>query len=266
MELGQKLKEARVEAGLSQRQLCGDVITRNMLSQIEHGTARPSMQTLQYLAARLGKTVGFFLGEETVSDNQTLMAQARSAYGRGDLAEVRAVLTLFRQPDTTFDLEYRFLYASALLAAAEEAAEGGKDRYARDLLDQAGTLTEGFAGLERRRLLLLGKFTRDGVGELCARLPDLDEELFLRARAALEGGDTRRGLALLDAMEDRESGQWQLLRGRLLLEAGDYAGATQHLLLAEEDFPETVPLLERCFRELGDYQQAYLYACKGRAG
>ena len=33
--LGQRLKEARIEAGLSQRQLCGDTITRNMLSQIE---------------------------------------------------------------------------------------------------------------------------------------------------------------------------------------------------------------------------------------
>ena len=54
MELGQKLRLARQEAGLSQRQLCGEVITRNMLSQIENGTAKPSMETLRYLAGRLG--------------------------------------------------------------------------------------------------------------------------------------------------------------------------------------------------------------------
>ena len=53
MELGEKLLRARQEAGLSQRQLCGDVITRNMLSRIEHGTARPSMDTLQYLVGRV---------------------------------------------------------------------------------------------------------------------------------------------------------------------------------------------------------------------
>ena len=40
MELGEKIRQARLEAGLSQRALCGDVITRNMLSQIE--TALPS--------------------------------------------------------------------------------------------------------------------------------------------------------------------------------------------------------------------------------
>ena len=43
MTLGEKIKQARQEAGLSQRQLCGDAITRNMLSQIENGSARPSM-------------------------------------------------------------------------------------------------------------------------------------------------------------------------------------------------------------------------------
>ena len=45
MELGEKLRLARLEAGMTQRQLCGDEITRNMLSQIENGTARPSMRS-----------------------------------------------------------------------------------------------------------------------------------------------------------------------------------------------------------------------------
>jgi transcriptional regulator with XRE-family HTH domain len=60
MELGEKLRQARLEAGLSQRQLCGEEITRNMLSLIENGSAKPSMKTLQYLAARLGKASAIF--------------------------------------------------------------------------------------------------------------------------------------------------------------------------------------------------------------
>ena len=77
MDFGEKLKQARLEAGLSQRQLCGDVITRNMLSQIESGKARPSMATLQYLAGKLGKPVGYFLEEDIVlSPNIALMEQA----------------------------------------------------------------------------------------------------------------------------------------------------------------------------------------------
>jgi len=34
---------------------------------------------------------------------------------------------------------------------------------------------------------------------------------------------------------------------------------------AEKHFPDLVfPRMERCFRELGDFQQAYAYACKQR--
>ena len=53
MELGEKLRQARLEAGLSQRQLCGERITRNMLSQIEHGSARPSMDPSKNLATQV---------------------------------------------------------------------------------------------------------------------------------------------------------------------------------------------------------------------
>ena len=39
---------------MTQSELAGDAITRNMLSLIESGTASPSVKTLQYLAERLG--------------------------------------------------------------------------------------------------------------------------------------------------------------------------------------------------------------------
>ena len=81
MHLGEKLRLARQEAGLSQRELCGDRITRNMLSQIENGSASPSVSTLRFLAQRLGKPVSFFLEEETVtSPSQAVMQKARQAF------------------------------------------------------------------------------------------------------------------------------------------------------------------------------------------
>ena len=92
MELGEKLRAARLEQGLSQRALCGEKITRNMLSRIEHGAARPSMQTLQYLAQRLGKPVSFFLEEAAVTPNQVAMAKARAAFARGSFREAMLFL------------------------------------------------------------------------------------------------------------------------------------------------------------------------------
>ena len=40
--------------------------------------------------------------------------------------------------------------------------------------------------------------------------------------------------------------------------------AAQHLELVETVYSEAIPLLEACFRELGDYRRAYEYACKQR--
>ena len=39
MTLGQKLKKARLDRGLTQSQVVGDRITRNMLSQLENDLA-----------------------------------------------------------------------------------------------------------------------------------------------------------------------------------------------------------------------------------
>ena len=80
MDIGNKLRQARLDAGLSQRQLCGDQVTRNMLSLIESGKARPGMDTLSYFAKILGKPMSYFWEEEAVlSPNQQVMEQAEKA-------------------------------------------------------------------------------------------------------------------------------------------------------------------------------------------
>ena len=52
-ELGRRLKEARLARRMTQSEVVGDFITRNMLSQIESGSAMPSVKTLEYLSKRL---------------------------------------------------------------------------------------------------------------------------------------------------------------------------------------------------------------------
>ena len=137
MTLGEKIKAARLESGLSQRQLCGDAITRNMLSQIEHGSANPSVATLRYLAQRLGKPVSYFLQEQVAdSSNAQIMEQARLAYGRRDAAGVLQALADYRQPDGLFDQEQRYLFALAALDRAEQLLSGQAGGEAAALLER----------------------------------------------------------------------------------------------------------------------------------
>lgn len=266
MTLGEKLRQARLEAGLSQRQLCGGEVTRNMLSQIENGAAQPSMGTLAYFAARLGKPVSFFLEEEAVcSPNQELMARARAAYEAGKGADVVEMLRSYRKPDPLFDAEAQLLGRLGTLQAAETALEKDQAGYAAALLEESWVGGYCAGMLERKRLLLLARARPKQAGRICSRLPDLDEELLLRARAALEEDAPQRGLRYLEAAQDREAPLWNLLRGQLYLKELQFAEAAQCLRKAEAVYPDKcVGLLEICYRELGDFRQAYYYACKGK--
>ncbi len=262
MEIGQKLRQARQEMGLSQRQLCQELITRNMLSQIENGSARPSMEVLCTLAARLGKPVSFFLEEQVVvSANQEVMADARQAFDQKNWGKALEILESYRRPDGVFDGERALMGALCCLHMAQVALEEGKRPYALQLLQRCGefgaeTAYYG-AALERQRKLLLARVQKD------AEVPGVDQELLLMAQRALDDGDGHRAAALLAAVEDQRGGDWNLLRGRACFVLGQYREAAEFLHRAEGVYPEeTGKALEICYRELEDYKMAYYYATK----
>ena len=54
-----------------------------------------------------------------------------------------------------------------------------------------------------------------------------------------------------------------LLRGKTHLIRGQFTKAAVCFLRVEDVYPqECWPLLEQCYRELGNYEKAYEYACK----
>ena len=65
MNIGKKIKELRTKKLMTQSELAGDVITRNMLSCIENGSATPSLATLRHIAAKLGVSMGYLLADES---------------------------------------------------------------------------------------------------------------------------------------------------------------------------------------------------------
>src|SRR5438067_13464837 len=57
--LGTRLRQLRVAAGMTQSDLAGDRFSKEYVSQIERGKTRPTAETLEWLAARLGADAGF---------------------------------------------------------------------------------------------------------------------------------------------------------------------------------------------------------------
>ncbi len=88
INLGKRLRDRRKELKLTQSEVCGDYITRNMLSRIETGDACPSLDTLMYLSEKLNMPTEYFLS----SDNQSsalykkveCIAEIRALFNCGD--------------------------------------------------------------------------------------------------------------------------------------------------------------------------------------
>ena len=257
MELGEKLKQARLEAGMSQRQLCGEYMTRNMLSQIENGSARPSMKTLEYLAKSLGKSVSYFLEEQAVtSPNREAMESARIALGLGDLEKLRLSLDAYCGPDATFGEEWQLLEFLWHLRRGEKALTDGMLPYAATLLERALAMeglyiTKSLRARCRALLVLAGK-----PGDV-----PCDEEILL-ARAAMAGAPERK-LEILAAAEDKESHAWMLAWAEALYARKEYGQAAAYYRKLAPN-RHIYACLEVCCRELGDYKGAYEYACAQR--
>ena len=79
MTLGNKIKQARLELNLTQEEVAGDFITRNMLSQIENDLSTPSIKTIQHLAKKLNKPISYFLGNE-LDEIQTTDKNSKSSF------------------------------------------------------------------------------------------------------------------------------------------------------------------------------------------
>lgn len=110
-ELGKRIKEARIAKKMTQSEVVGSFITRNMLSQIENGTATPSVKTLTYLSKtleipldqllpdaeenRLASETGFLYNTEkdrSLSKIISLYLQGKQQYMAGDYSKALCTL------------------------------------------------------------------------------------------------------------------------------------------------------------------------------
>src|SRR5881392_916707 len=86
LRLGERLRQLRVAAGLTQTDLAGERFSKEYISQIERGKTRPTRETVDWLAARLGVDPTFLASG--VSTDERARAEAILARAEA-LAEKR---------------------------------------------------------------------------------------------------------------------------------------------------------------------------------
>src|SRR3982751_3324975 len=83
LRLGERLRQLRVAGGLTQSDLAGERFSKEYVSQIERGKTRPTRETIEWLAARLGVDPGFLANGVATDERGRLegaLARAEALY------------------------------------------------------------------------------------------------------------------------------------------------------------------------------------------
>ena len=280
MTIGEKIKFLRAERALTQTELAGDHITRNMLSLIESGSAQPSLATVTYLAKKLCIPAGYLLadeGEEYIYKKQMGISRIQKALQNGEYAICRQIC-LDIVGDSNEDSEIMLILAECCLGIAKESFFEGRLRAACRMFEQACEYAD------------LSVYNADRIkaeaGVYCAYMADISQTLYSECESdpimrSLSVSDSfcRYALALdaLDndnvsffATEYSQSDDFlaRHIHAKISMKNGDFSAAHAELVsilngdknvcgaVMYDAFRE----LESCCRELGDFKGAYEYA------
>jgi transcriptional regulator with XRE-family HTH domain len=131
IQLGRKLKEARLSRKLTQSDVVGTFITRNMLSQIESGAASPSLKTLEYLSNTLEIPMHYLISHESkVPDYNNLLLECKESYIRGGYTYVIDRAAGLNDKNSPYYDEGVALLARACFKRAEWLAQKGETELA----------------------------------------------------------------------------------------------------------------------------------------
>lgn len=181
-KLGERLRSLRLAAGLTQTDLAGDRFSKEYVSQIERGKTRPTRETVEWLAARLGVDPVFLSSGVSTDERSRLEA----ALARGEalteshdyddavaqFEEVRQVVGATGAPE---------LEARALSGEARARMLRGDVREAIELLQAAREILEGpqFSDVDRAEVLFRLGTCRYKLSSIQTALALFDEALQL---------------------------------------------------------------------------------------
>ena len=141
--LGERVRELRVERGLTQQELAGDNCSKEYVSQIERGRARPTAEMLQWLAERLGVDRDYLERGVSSADyerTEALVARIEALVtGKRYGEAVEAAAAFVPYPDAP-ELELRALLADGWARMYEGELSGALERFeqARELASAPG--------------------------------------------------------------------------------------------------------------------------------
>src|SRR3954447_17826629 len=176
--LGERLRQLRVAAGLTQTDLAGDRFSKEYISQIERGKTKPTSDTIEWLALRLGVDAGFLASGVSADER----AKAETILARADLLlqekrYTEATSEYVRALPAVLGTGAAELRVRALNGEAMGRAQSGDVKAGLALLAESRALveTDGFTDVDRAEVLYRIGFCRFKLSSVSTALGLLNE-------------------------------------------------------------------------------------------
>ena len=192
--LGERLRQLRVAAGLTQTELAGDRFSKEYISQIERGKTRPTAETIEWLGLRLGVDAGFL--QNGVSADERAKAEAILARADALLEERRldeAIEEYTRALPAVLGTGAVELHVHALKGEAMAHAHNGDVKNALAMLGEARVLVEReeFSDIDRAEVLYRLGVCRYLLSSISTAVGLFNEALVLGERSGLPSDELR---------------------------------------------------------------------------
>jgi tetratricopeptide (TPR) repeat protein len=186
--LGERLRTLRVNAGLTQTDLAGERFSKEYVSQIERGKTRPTQETIEWLAQRLGVDPGFLASGVSADERgriETALTRAEALtenrdYGQAleEFQKIRPAVLGIASPE----LEVR-----ALAGEGWALMRNGELKQAIEVLTRARALTEDtmFSDVDRADILFRLGACRVELSSIQTAIGLLNEALALADHSEL---------------------------------------------------------------------------------
>lgn len=271
--LGARIKERRKKLGLTQSQLCGSFMTRNMLSRIETGDASPSLDTLLFIAQKLKMPPSYFLCRDAKEEAEyTKIVKVKDARRFLSMGQYKKCLDVCADLPSDDD-EISFVIVNARILSALSSFDKGELSDALANLEGAETALHstvymyGEMRSQIKMLRLLIASLRSGVLPHTNELPPDMPAFFSKDRYLYVYALTSEKAFKSICNDLSDNSPYKLhLEGRAYLESGDCSMALPLLVRAYQEavdsFSKYFALLdlEKCSQMCEDYKSAYGYS------
>ena len=270
MRIGEKIKSRRKALKMTQSELAGDFVTRNMICKIESGSANPSLETIEYIAHKLHTPVSYLVSCDDDLHFYEKNAILNTLYNAFEHGEFNYCIKKIIEFDS-LDNELALILAESYLAEGKNAFARGSMNTAVKLFNSAIDTADKTV-FQTGHIVAISNIYKSCATNVCSPLFEFSKDDYFKLMHDEFDMDMYRYLHQDYSHEYKDECMgWHIKAKRMIKErrysdaivilrdAADYALKNKYNSFVVFGIYTD---LEFCFKQMNDFESAYRYSSK----